>query len=106
MARVAKRIELERKQQKEHEADRAAMLQRAVKGLSPLVEVVLMTPRQQVEVLTDYCNRLEVLRDDLRVEFGDLREFASAVRRLDLEIKLTLDEIVKAKIKLEAGVLM
>ena len=103
MARVAKRIELERKQIKEHEARKAAMFTRAVKGISPKVEINPDYPRAGVVILTAYIGRLEVMMEDLEAEFGDLQQFHSASSWLRMEISLALEALVKLKIKIEAG---
>ena len=105
MARVARKIQLERKQIKEHEARKVEMFERAIKtgGAHTQLDFIQMPPRAGVEALTDYVGRLEVMRDDLQSEFGDLREFTNASRWLSTEISLALQEIVKLNIRIEAG---
>ena len=79
------------------------MFERAVKGISPRIEINPDHPRASVVVLTNYLTRLEVLRDDLHVEFGDLPEFISAAGWINQEIRLALSALVKLRIKIEAG---
>ena len=79
------------------------VLGRAIKRVRPRVDVDLVTPRSGVLILTDYLSRLEILRDDMESEFGNLPEFTSAAGWIDQEIRLALAELVKLRIQLEAN---
>ena len=109
MAIETRKYERRERIQKADEARRSKntghseVLTRALKRVRPRVDVDLVTPRSGVLILTDYLTRLEILRDDLRAEFGNLPEMASAAGWINLEIRLTLEELIKLRIKVEAG---
>ena len=79
------------------------LLARASKSAKPRVEIDPEHPRAAVVMLTNYLTRLEVLRDDLEAEFGNLQEFASGASWLSTEIRLSIEALVKLRIRVEAG---
>ena len=79
------------------------VLARASKSAKPRVEIDPEHPRAAVVILTNYLARLEVMRDDLQAEFGNLPEFSSASSWLTTEIRLALESLVKLRVKIEAG---
>ena len=88
---------------KKAEARQGEMFARATKGVSPRIEIDPEHPRASVVILEAYLIRLEVLRDDLQAEFGNLPEFSSASSWLRTEIRLALESLVKLRVKIEAG---
>ena len=79
------------------------MFERAVKGVKPAIVIDPEYPRASVVILEAYLIRLEILRDDLAAEFGNLPEFSSASSWLRTEIRLALEALVKLRVKIEAG---
>ena len=79
------------------------MYARAVKGIKPAIAIDLEMPNSAVMILEAYLIRLEVLRDDLEAEFGNLPEFSGGSSWLRMEIRLVLEAIVRLRIKIEAS---
>ena len=57
------------------------------------------SPARQIEVLIQYIDGLEIIRDEMLEDFGYLPGIKDATKRVDIEIKQVLKEITLTKIQ-------